>query len=951
MYRCISIGVGLLWGLTTFGANLYVAPTGSATGDGSAAQPLSLAAALTNGVARPGDMVWLRGGTYRGAFLSTLKGQSGLPITVRQYPGERATIDGSLTQNQGGWVNYWGFEVLNSYANRYSSQAGSSPTDLPLHDGIDCTVPNVKFINLAVHDAIGNGLGLWLLAPDNEVYGCLIYYNGWQGTDRAHGHGYYGQNVSGVKQFTDNLVFSQYGNGVQLYGSDSSYLYNFQLTGNTFFNNGIIALNNSGGNNVTLEGGAPAKGIVFNNNATYHVIKAAGSVSAGSPTQGNADLQMMNNYLVGRLLLQNWNSITFSGNFVAARIPVAQLVEDVQSYVASNHHWDNNYYLSDILWYPFKFQTTSGASSPQYFFPDWQRLTGLDAHSTYSYGVWSGTKIIVRPNQYEPGRAHVTVYNWGWLPSVKADLSSVLTVGTAFEVRNAQNFFGAPVVSGVYDGNPVTLPMLGLTAADPIGQGIAPAPTGPEFNAFVVVSLGTAPVPPAPGPGSGSGSGGFGNPTALSIPSTGTATPYPSTATVSGLSGLTTKVTVTVAGLSHTWPDDLGLLLVNPTGQSVLLMSAAGGGKDAANLTLTFDDASSNVLPDSGTLVSGTYRPGHYGTSKAFPAPAPAAAYASSLAGFNGFDPNGVWSLYVVDFASGDSGRIAGGWSLSIDTGSVAISNISNPSSVIIPSVGPALMYPDVIPVANVSGQIVKATVSIRGLGHTWPSDVGFLLVGPGGQGAELMAHAGGSSPVSNLTMTFDDSAADALPSAASLLSGTFRPSVYSGGAKYPLPAPSSGYGTALSAFNGTSPNGNWSLYVVDGAAGDTGAIVSGWTISFLTATSGLNSYAGSAGTPILGRLASTSEPTTPRIRLYSQPAVANGWFNLFVKSAPTVPTVIDVSSNLVDWVPLYTNDVDLPAAVVSDPSVSGNAIRFYRARALQVTAPASSTTAAKVKN
>jgi PKD repeat protein len=50
------------------------------------------------------------------------------------------------------------------------------------------------------------------------------------------------------------------------------------------------------------------------------------------------------------------------------------------------------------------------------------------------------------------------------------------------------------VLSGVYAGGAITLPMTGLTPATPVG-GTAQATTGPEFNAFVVRT--TPPPPPA----------------------------------------------------------------------------------------------------------------------------------------------------------------------------------------------------------------------------------------------------------------------------------------------------------------------------------------------------------------------------------------------------------------------------------------------------------------------
>src|SRR5688572_29684880 len=52
-----------------------------------------------------------------------------------------------------------------------------------------------------------------------------------------------------------------------------------------------------------------------------------------------------------------------------------------------------------------------------------------------------------------------------------------------------------------------------------------------------------------------------------------TATPYPSEIEVPdlGSSASISDVNVSVSGLSHTFPDDVGLLLVSPAGQSVIL--------------------------------------------------------------------------------------------------------------------------------------------------------------------------------------------------------------------------------------------------------------------------------------------------------------------------------------------------------------------------------------------
>ncbi len=75
------------------------------------------------------------------------------------------------------------------------------------------------------------------------------------------------------------------------------------------------------------------------------------------------------------------------------------------------------------------------------------------------------------------------------------DLSSVLSVGSIYEIRNAQNYFGTPVLTGTYAGGTVSIPMAASSVETPAGAA-APGPTGPEFNAFVVLSAGSVSPPP-----------------------------------------------------------------------------------------------------------------------------------------------------------------------------------------------------------------------------------------------------------------------------------------------------------------------------------------------------------------------------------------------------------------------------------------------------------------------
>jgi hypothetical protein len=74
------------------------------------------------------------------------------------------------------------------------------------------------------------------------------------------------------------------------------------------------------------------------------------------------------------------------------------------------------------------------------------------------------------------------------------DVSGILSNGDGYEVRNAQDFFGAAVLTGTYNGGSISLPMNNLSVATPYGVG-APPSVGPEFNAFVLLPASSAGVP------------------------------------------------------------------------------------------------------------------------------------------------------------------------------------------------------------------------------------------------------------------------------------------------------------------------------------------------------------------------------------------------------------------------------------------------------------------------
>jgi hypothetical protein len=97
------------------------------------------------------------------------------------------------------------------------------------------------------------------------------------------------------------------------------------------------------------------------------------------------------------------------------------------------------------------------------------------------------TKVVVRANPYERGRANIVVYNWGQQSSVSVDLSNIVPLNAQYQIRNVQDWFGTPVVSGTYTGGSVTIPMISVAPPVPIGMTSSRSPsTGTAFNTYVV---------------------------------------------------------------------------------------------------------------------------------------------------------------------------------------------------------------------------------------------------------------------------------------------------------------------------------------------------------------------------------------------------------------------------------------------------------------------------------
>jgi len=463
---CLHICFFVFCGVIAQAHDWYVAPNGSSQGNGSLASPWDLWTALgaPAGV-QPGDTIWIRGGTYSGTFSSYLSGTTSSPIVVRQYPGERARIAGALVIGRHGDhdVWFWGFEVFNRGTSVQSDGVTISATGL--------NNPGLKLINMVIHDNQINGVGFWSGAVQGEIYGNLIYNNGYDGcvgsSCRGHGHGLYVQSVDSHRM-ADNIVFRNFSEGTQLYGTINAVRNNVTYEGNVFFNSGeLSALNNGNFNsyNMWIGGDQISQNTKLINNYGY----------SSAPSGHNQYYNLFNS-----------NNAVVTGNYFFTPGPDRPGIF-INSTSNTGLQMTGNTFYGTLDFTPSRYPNNTYLS---------QRPTGKD--------------IFVRPNQYEIGRANIVIYNWDLSPSVSVDLSgSGLHVGQSYEIRDSQNFYGAPVTTGIYKGGAVNIPMSNLTLAPPEGTvPTQPRHTAPEFDVFILLPTGSQPtdaIPPAvsiltPGP-------------------------------------------------------------------------------------------------------------------------------------------------------------------------------------------------------------------------------------------------------------------------------------------------------------------------------------------------------------------------------------------------------------------------------------------------------------------
>jgi subtilisin-like proprotein convertase family protein len=180
-----------------------------------------------------------------------------------------------------------------------------------------------------------------------------------------------------------------------------------------------------------------------------------------------------------------------------------------------------------------------------------------------------------------------------------------------------------------------------------------------------------------------------------------------------------------------------------------------------------------------------------------------------------------------------------------------------NPGRIATPAgVGASTPYPSNIFVSGLAGQITKVTARLRGITHTESQDLDILLSGPTpARNLFLLSDVGrNADAVTNADVVFDDAAPTLVPSP--IANGTYRPTRAADESAEAMPgaAPAPSSATELGTFDGQSPEGTWSLWVVDDALGGFGSISGGWCLTITAEVETVTALTAAPATSVSGQ-------------------------------------------------------------------------------------------------
>lgn len=536
-------------------------------GDGTSFETAwALQNALNNpgNVIQAGDTVWLHHGDYKGHFISSFNGTINDYITVASYPGEWARLDGNIypyvepqpqplsRTSSPNYIPLTYEEELETYSINDEDENSNSVLKVnsafvhfdnfeitclgPINrlligsrNSETCGVNNGfnkivginhsnatvnKFSNLVIRNMPGTGISSWKLTSDTEIYGCLIYNNGYIREQHdpdcssltysiiGKGPGIYTQNSTGqTRLIENNIILNNYDTGIDIWSAskvlpiNSDFLKNYHVKDNVLINNGGPQRDETPNMNVNSDAEGDNNNphdILIDGNIFY--LNSAVSDVSGLFVGHSKDVTITNNEIYkGTTCIQarsNNNDLTFQYNYLwGKRI---QLYIDATNYINKNWEFDHNLYHLQLT--PM-YQTNSssfgiGYFRTHYFGDNISTHLGVDSYpssdyllkpeyltpiTSSNYEALNATftnRITVVQNKYNPNKFYVTLFtpDTDVNPELDFDFSPYgIPNNTFYTIKDAENYFPIPPtvpITGNLTGNTITFPMT-LTDIEP----------------------------------------------------------------------------------------------------------------------------------------------------------------------------------------------------------------------------------------------------------------------------------------------------------------------------------------------------------------------------------------------------------------------------------------------------------------------------------------------------
>src|SRR5262249_55091128 len=141
-------------------------------------------------------------------------------------------------------------------------------------------------------------------SPGGEIHGCVIYNNGYQGTDRHHGHCIYTQNKDGTKFITGCILSARKARTegsytMHVYASGQAALENYVIEDNIAYEVGTFLIG----------GGAPVRNVKLSRNYLHGI-----NMQLGYGAQ-NEDCELRDNVIArGKLTIDKFKKVVEENN-------------------------------------------------------------------------------------------------------------------------------------------------------------------------------------------------------------------------------------------------------------------------------------------------------------------------------------------------------------------------------------------------------------------------------------------------------------------------------------------------------------------------------------------------------------------------------------------------------------------------------------------------------------